>query len=65
MMLGVQLCQPCAQLVAQAAQAGLLLSVTADSVIRLLPALILTAAQADDIVAILAPLVKQFLAEHP
>lgn len=65
LMLGVQLCQPCAQLVAQAAQAGLLLSVTADSVIRLLPALILTAAQADDIVAILAPLVKQFLAEHP
>jgi acetylornithine/N-succinyldiaminopimelate aminotransferase len=32
-------------------------------VIRLVPPLILTAAEADEIVAILAPLVKQFLAE--
>jgi acetylornithine aminotransferase len=39
------------------------MSVTADTVIRLLPALIMTEAQADEVVAILAPLVKEFLAE--
>ena len=37
--------------------------VTADSVIRLVPPLILSIAEADEIVAILAPLVKAFLAE--
>jgi acetylornithine aminotransferase len=45
----------------QALQAGLLLSVTADSVIRLLPALIMSEAEADEVVAILVPLVKAFL----
>jgi acetylornithine/N-succinyldiaminopimelate aminotransferase len=49
-------------LMGQALQAGLLLSVTADSVIRLLPALTMTAHEADEVVALLVPLVKQFLA---
>jgi hypothetical protein len=48
----------------RAADAGLLLSVTADTVIRLLPPLILSIAEADEIVAILAPLVKSFLFLH-
>jgi acetylornithine aminotransferase len=39
--------------------------VTADSVIRLLPALIMTEAEADEVVALLAPLVKKFLATSP
>jgi acetylornithine aminotransferase len=47
----------------QALEAGLLLSVTADSVIRLLPPLTMTQAEADEVVAILAPLVKQLLSE--
>ena len=47
----------------RAAKAGLLLSVTADSVIRLLPPLIIDAAEADELVAILVPLVRDFLAE--
>jgi hypothetical protein len=38
--------------------------VTADTVIRLVPPLIMTTAEADEIVAILVPLVKQFLAER-
>jgi acetylornithine aminotransferase len=42
-------------------EAGLLISVTADSVIRLLPALIMTEQEADQVVALLVPLVKQFL----
>ena len=50
-------------MIGQAAEAGLLLSVTADSVIRLVPPLILTMAEADEIVTKLAPLVKAFLAE--
>ncbi len=61
LMLGIELDRPCGDLVGLAMQAGLLLSVTADSVIRLVPPLILTAAEADQIVAILAPLVKAFL----
>ena len=51
------------ELMGRAADAGLLISVTADTVIRLVPPLILSAAEADEVVAILAPLVKQFLAE--
>ncbi len=62
-MLGVELDKPCGALVGRAADAGLLISVTADSVIRLVPPLILTTAEADEIVAKLTPLVKALLAE--
>ncbi|MCD6077184.1 MAG: putative acetylornithine aminotransferase (acetylornithine transaminase) [Ramlibacter sp.] len=63
LMIGVELARPCGVLTQRAADAGLLISVTADSVIRLLPALVMTESQADEVVAILAPLVKSFLAE--
>ena len=63
LMLGVELAKPCGVLVQRAADAGLLISVTADSVIRLVPPLILTQAEADEMVARLAPLVRAFLAE--
>jgi acetylornithine aminotransferase len=63
LMLGIELARPCGVLTERAASAGLLISVTADTVIRLLPPMIMTEQQADDVVAILAPLVKQFLAE--
>ena len=63
LMLGVELAKPCAVLLERAAAAGLLMSVTADSVVRLVPALILTRAEADEIVAILVPLIKAFLAQ--
>ena len=49
----------------RAAEAGLLLSVTADSVIRMVPPLIMTTAEADEVVAILVPLIKQFLNPQP
>jgi acetylornithine aminotransferase len=65
LMLGIELDRPCGVLLGRAAEAGLLLSVTADKVIRLVPPLILTTAEADQIVAILVPLVKQFLSETP
>lgn len=63
LMLGIELDRPCGVLLGRAAQAGLMISVTADTVIRLVPPLILSADEADQIVALLAPLVKAFLAE--
>ena len=63
LMIGIELDRPCGVLLARAAQAGLLISVTADSVIRLVPPLILSASEAEQIVALLAPLVASFLAE--
>jgi acetylornithine aminotransferase len=63
LMLGVELAKPCGVLTQRAADKGLLISVTADNVIRLVPSLILTEAEADEIVAILAPLVREFLGE--
>jgi acetylornithine/N-succinyldiaminopimelate aminotransferase len=63
LMIGIELARPCGVLTQRAAEAGLLISVTADTVVRLLPALIMTEAEADEVVAILAPLVKGFLAE--
>ncbi|WP_372828580.1 aspartate aminotransferase family protein [Polaromonas sp.] len=65
LMLGIDLAKPCGEILNRAADKGLLLSVTADSVIRLVPPLILSEAEADEIVAILCPLIKQFLGEKP
>jgi acetylornithine aminotransferase len=61
LMIGVELDRPCGELVKQALAARLLINVTQDSVIRLVPPLIITAAQADEIVARLAPLVRAFV----
>ena len=62
LMIGVELDRPCGVLLTQAMEAGLLLSVTADKVIRLVPPLILTSEEAAEIAARLVPLVKAFLA---
>ena len=61
LMLGIELDRPCGDLLGVAAKAGLLISVTADKVIRLVPSLILTEDEATQIVALLAPLVRAFL----
>jgi acetylornithine aminotransferase len=61
LMIGVELDRACGALVGRAAEAGLLVSVTADTVIRIVPPLILGAAEAGEIVAKLAPLVRAFL----
>lgn len=63
LMIGIELAKPCGAIVQRAADAGLLLSVTADSVIRLVPPLILSTAEADEIVAILVPIIEAFLKE--
>ncbi len=62
LMIGVELSKSCGQLIGQAAEAGLLISVTADTVIRLVPPLILTTAEADELVTRLKPLVQAVLA---
>jgi acetylornithine aminotransferase len=59
-MIGIQLDRPCKSLFAQAMDNGLIINITADSVIRLLPPLILSDEEADEIVSILVPLVDQF-----
>ena len=62
LMIGIELDRPCGDLLRIACEVGLLISVTAERVIRLLPPLIITADEAAEIVARLAPLVRQFLA---
>jgi acetylornithine/N-succinyldiaminopimelate aminotransferase len=61
-MMGIELDRPCNDLVQLALDKGLLTNVTSDSVIRLLPPLIIKAAQAEEIVAILSSTIKEFLA---
>jgi len=65
LMIGIELDRPCGELLGRAADAGLMISVTADRVIRLVPPLILSVPEAQQIVAILAPLIKNFLASTP
>lgn len=64
LMIGIELAKPCGVLTQRCADAGLLISVTADSVIRLVPALIMTTDEADEVAAILCPIIKAFLAEN-
>lgn len=59
-MIGIELNKPCKSLFSAAMAAGLIINVTADTVIRLLPPFIMTDDQADQVVAILAPLIKDF-----
>jgi acetylornithine aminotransferase len=63
LMLGIDLAKPCSALVQRAADAGLLISVTADTVVRLVPPLIMSAAEADEVAAILCPLIATLLKE--
>ncbi|MGA1159882.1 MAG: aminotransferase class III-fold pyridoxal phosphate-dependent enzyme, partial [Burkholderiaceae bacterium] len=61
MMIGIELDRPCGALVQQAADAGLLLSVTAERVVRMVPPLIMTQAQAQEAIDILCPLIQRWL----
>lgn len=63
LMIGIALDRPCAALTARARENGLLINVTAESVIRLLPPLVFADADADLLVAKLSALVREFLAE--
>lgn len=62
MMIGIELDRPCGDLVKMALQDKLLINVTADKVIRLLPPLVMNAAEGRELVQRLSDLIKQFLA---
>jgi acetylornithine/N-succinyldiaminopimelate aminotransferase len=61
LMIGVELTKPCGDLVKLALAKGLLINVTADNVIRLLPPLIMSESEAQQLVDGLCPLIKEFL----
>ncbi len=61
LMIGVELDRPCAELVKTALEAKLLINVTADKVVRLLPPLVINDAEANELVARLSTLIKAFL----
>lgn len=63
LMLGIELDRPCAELVGRALDQGLLINVTAERVIRLLPPLIITTRQIDILIEQLSALVHSFLEE--
>ncbi len=65
LMLGIELDRPCGEIVGQALHAGLVLNVTAERVIRLLPPLIFKDEHSDQLVATLAPLVRALLERSP
>ncbi len=62
LMIGIELGRPCGDLVQRAMKQGLLINVTADNVIRLLPSLVFTNKEAEQLLDMLCPLVSDFLA---
>ena len=62
LMIGIELDRPCGALVGKALAAGLLINVTGDTVVRLLPALNFSETEARELVERCVPLIKEFLA---
>jgi acetylornithine/N-succinyldiaminopimelate aminotransferase len=63
LMVGIELDRPCGELVKLALKEHLLINVTADKTIRLLPPLIINETQVDEIIQILSALIRKFLSE--
>jgi acetylornithine aminotransferase len=61
LMIGIELDRPCGELVKLALNAGLIINVTAGSVIRLLPPLIISDAEAEQIVQMVTQLIIDFI----
>ena len=62
LMIGIELDRPCGALVAAGIEAGILINVTADRVVRLLPPLVMSDAEGDELADALAALIRRFLA---
>ena len=62
LMLAIELDRPCREIMTRALERGLLVNVTADTVVRLLPPLVLSDAEADQLVEGLCPVIGEFLA---
>ncbi|HZE11713.1 MAG TPA: aspartate aminotransferase family protein [Burkholderiales bacterium] len=65
LMIGVELDRPCGELVKRALDARLLINVTMDNVVRLLPPLVMKEREAREVLSILLPLMRDFLAQAP
>jgi len=63
LMIGIQLDRPCAELVKAGLDAGILINVTAGDVVRLLPPLIISDEQADQIIKTVSDLIRNFIAK--
>jgi acetylornithine aminotransferase len=63
LMLGIELDRPCGELVTRAIERGVLLNVTADTVVRLLPPLVLQPAEARTLIDTVAELIHEFAGE--
>ncbi|RMG35396.1 MAG: aspartate aminotransferase family protein [Gammaproteobacteria bacterium] len=63
LMIAIELDRPCGELVTAALEQGLLINVTAERVIRLLPPLIISEAEAEQLVATLVPLIRNFVGQ--
>ena len=61
LMIAIELDRPCGELVGQALEQGLLINVTAEKVVRLLPPLVMTTEEGARLVALLTPLIRDFL----
>ena len=61
LMIGIELDRPCGELVTRGLNAGILINVTADSVVRLLPPLIFSAEEARELVLRLSAVIRNFL----
>jgi acetylornithine aminotransferase len=65
LMIAIELDRPCGELVGMALERGLIINVTADNVVRLVPPLVLGVEHADLLVTTLVPLLKQYTAGSP
>ncbi len=63
MMIGIQLDRPCGDLVKRALEQKLLINVTAENVVRLLPPLVMNQNEASQLVQLLVPMIQNFLSE--
>jgi acetylornithine aminotransferase len=61
MMIGVELDEPCGELVKAGLDAGLIINVTADKVVRIMPPLVMSEAEGAEVVRRFVPLAKAFL----
>lgn len=64
LMIGIELNKPCGALVQQALEQGLLINVTSENVIRLLPPLVFTQEEAQQLLDMLCPLIMGFLSQN-
>jgi acetylornithine aminotransferase len=64
LMIGIELSRPCGDLVKEALKQGLLINVTSDKVVRLLPPLIMKRSEAEQVVNLVCAIIQEFLGKR-